>query len=245
MHPVALSRSRRLRLLVLLVASVLAFCASTASAVSFEVTELGGCVPDPISGSCLGQEVTVGLRIGSEPGENVAAIGASVYGYDESVADFVRGSAVRSIFHAFADPAVGALDGLPNLVGPSLTESEIGARGRRVLIIMASDFVGHRENPLDPGLNGVVGGGDAQIRVTFRILGVGQTVLTIDTRYNGDAVVYSDRSPNLGHSNTVQIVLRSDGLPYVVPEPGTGLLIGLGLAGLAAGSRSRGRRPSP
>lgn len=204
---------------------------SASATVRFQVTELSGCILSDLNTGCFGQEITVGIRVGSDPQEDVFGIGASVYGYDASVADFVSGSAVSSIFHDFANPTVGAFGGIPNVEAGALNEDAIGINGNRVSILNAIDFAPHSENPLDPGLDGVVGGGDGQFRVRFRIVGVGQTVLTIDTRYSGDAVVY--RGGRIGNSNTVQVVFPVEGLPYVVPEPGTAVLLGVGLVGLA------------
>ncbi|MFO0691832.1 MAG: hypothetical protein U0900_24265 [Myxococcota bacterium] len=202
-----------------------------AAAVSFRVTELGGCALAPGATDCVGELVTIGLRIASDPGEQIYGIAASVYGYDESVADFEDGGVVGSFFHAQATPGGGASGGLTNFVDPVLLESVLGGAGPHVAILDAFDLRPHSENVDDPGLDGLVGGGDAQIRVRFRIVGVGQTRISIGTHYFGDAVVYA--GGDTGDAETLQILLRSDGAPVVVPEPGEALLLALGLAGLA------------
>lgn len=211
-----------------------------AVAVTFQVTELGGCALATGEADCIGELVTIGLRIGSERDERVYGIGASIYGYDESIADFESGGVVGSIFHGLALPAIGAFDGLHNLVLPELEESELGDAGPRVAFLDAFDLRPHSANANDPGLDGVVGGGDAQLRVRFRILGSGQTILSIGTRYAGDAVVY--QAGTTGHAATLQILLRSNGAPVVVPEPGEALLLALGLAGLACVRDQRSSR---
>ncbi|MBK7951760.1 MAG: hypothetical protein IPK00_24095 [Deltaproteobacteria bacterium] len=217
-----------------------ALAPTPAAAVTFEVSELGGCTLATGETDCIGELVTIGLRIGSEPDEQVYGIGASIYGYDESVADFESGEVVGSIFHGLALPAIGAFDGLRNLVLPELVESELGGAGRRVAFLDAFDLRPHTANANDPGLDGIVGGGDAQLRIRFRILGLGQTILSIGTRYAGDAVVY--QTGTTGHAGTLQILLRSDGAPVVVPEPGEALLLALGLAGLACVRDQRASR---
>lgn len=210
------------------------------AAVTFRVTELAGCDLALGAGDCIGQVVTLGLRIGTEPGEEIYGIGASIYGYDEAVAEFLDGEVVGSIFHAQATPGGDATDGLMNFVAPALVESELGGAGPRVAFLDAFDLRPHSENENDPGLDGLVGGGDAQLRVRFRIVGSGRTIVSFGTGYAGDAVVYA--SGETGHSDTVQVLLRSDAAPVVVPEPGPGLLLALGLAGLACVRDQRPRR---
>lgn len=60
-------------------------------------------------------------------------LGASAWGYNESVVEFVTGQSVASINHGVAIPAVGAFNGLANVLADPLAESAIGANGNRVL----------------------------------------------------------------------------------------------------------------
>lgn len=174
-----------------------------------------------------GEEVTIGIRLSG--GTNVFGLGASAYGYNESVIDFVTGSSVASINHAFAIPAVGAFSGLGNVLTNPLAESSIGSNGNRVLIFNGVGLTATNTNALDPGLNGVIGGNDAQIRLTFRAGVAGATVINIGTGYNGDGEVGAGGA--LDQTALTQITVT------VIPEPGTALLMGLGLAGLAAAGR--------
>lgn len=241
-----IQKSSRFGLAALALASVLYSVATLAprpaAAVGFEVTELSGCDLASGGGDCIGQLVTIGLRIGADPGEEIYGIGASIFGYDEAVADFVDGQVVGSIFHAQATPGGDATGGLMNFVDPTLVESELGGSGPRVAFLDAFDLRPHSENENDPGLDGLVGGGDAQLRVRFRIVGSGRAIVSFGTGYAGDAVVYA--SGETGLANTVQVLLRSDGAPVVVPEPGPGVLLALGLAGLACVRDQRARRPA-
>jgi hypothetical protein len=174
-----------------------------------------------------GEEVTIGIRLSG--GTNVFGLGASAYGYNESVIDFVTGSSVPSINHAVAIPAVGAFSGLASVLVNPLAESSIGSNGNRVLIFNGVGLTATNTNALDPGLDGVVGGNGAQIRVTFRAVAPGSAVINIGTGYEGDGEVGAGGS--LDQTALTQISVT------VVPEPGTALLMGLGLAGLAAAGR--------
>lgn len=221
----------RLLLVGLALGPIALLAAPPAAAVSFRVTELSGCAPAPETTDCIGDLVTIGLRIASEPDEQIYGIGASIYGSDPAIAVFVSGEVVASIFHAQATPGAGATGGLPNFVAPTLVESDADGTGWRVAFLDGFDLRPHTENANDPGLDGLVGGGDAQVRIRFRILAAGQTILSIGTGYPGDAVVYA--AGEMGQASGLQILLRSDGAPVVVPEPGEALLLALGLAGLA------------
>jgi len=214
--------------------------------VTFVVTELSGCSATPSRWDCLGafpqigQPITIGMRVTSDPNENVYGIGASIYGYAEAGMSFVDGSAVTSLFHVIAIPGLGAYDGIPNLVGSApLRETSIGSNPRRVLLVNAVDLAPHSENPLDPGLDGVIGGGGDQIRVRLQAVGLGGGNISIGTEYNGDGVVYSQG--RVVRSTSAIISLTANGIALTqLPEPGTALLLGLGLAGLASLRRRSG-----
>jgi len=81
-------------------------------------------------------------------------------------------------------------------------------------------------NDADPGLDGVAG--SAQFRLSFQVVGFSTTTIRIGTGYNGDAEVLAGGETN--QSADVQISITS------VPEPGTALLVGLGLVALASRS---------
>ena len=86
-----------------------------------------------------------------------------------------------------------------------------------------------------PGLDGVIDGGDAQFRLVFRAAAPGVTTIEIGTNTAdpilGNAVI-GDGGVASNAANAVVTV-------SVIPEPGTALLMGLGLAGLATAGRRR------
>jgi PEP-CTERM motif len=226
----------KMRLFTSVIASAIFLAASAASALTtFNVTTdrvadgTGTIVLNP------GDTLTISIRLSG--GTNVFGMGASAFGYSESVIDFTSGQAVSSINHAVAIPVVGFFSGLGNALvaapvpgtvgtGP-LSESAIGANGNRVNFFSGVGLTGTNSNPLDPGLNGSAA--DAQFRIVFTAGGEGLSVINIGTGYAGDGEVGTGGS--LDQSANVQLRVS------VIPEPGTALLMGLGLAGLAAAGR--------
>lgn len=217
----------RLFISVLATAAMI-FAASAASAVTFSVIGTSTSLGSELSALLPGEEVTIDIRVGADA-DGVFGMGASVWGYDENVADFVSGDAVASIFNAVAIPGVGAFSGLSNLNAGALGESFIGANGNRVQIFNGAGLSPTFAQALDPGLDGNVGGGDAMFRVTFAAIAPGTTSLNIGTGYQGDVVVLAGGVTIQAQNGVVELT--------VVPEPGTALLMGLGLAGLAAAGR--------
>lgn len=111
--------------------------------------------------------------------------------------------------------------------------------GNDVPLVRAIATTGRSGNGArDPGLDGVVNGGDAQFRIVFRIGSAGgATTITIGTNANptlGNVVVLAGGATELAQNAFV--TRFGDGL-VLTPEPGTALLVGLGLTILAARSR--------
>ena len=210
--------------------TAMAFAASTASAVEFSLEH--GASVDLV----VGEHFDIHINVDNADGTAVQGLGASVYGYDEGVADFLAGSgrASRSFFVQFCgapDNCFGGIDQAANEFFDrlDLVESEIGTNGNRVQIINAAALSPTvAPGALDQGWDGTTGTPD--ITVTFQAIGVGTTVLQIGTGYQGDGVVLGDGSViPAGVETTLTI--------NVIPEPGTALLMGLGLVGLAVAGR--------
>jgi PEP-CTERM motif len=214
--------------------SVIALAAPDARAATrFDVVSTSTSFGSPLDALIVGETVTIGIR--TSEGTNVFGLAASVWNYDESVLDFSSGQAVPGINHAHCFPNYPApFDPcyppfLQNNRQGELVESSLPGEGNRVLIFEGVGLIGTHSNPLDPGLDGVAGGGDAQFRVTFVATGLGSTTLVIGYGYPGDAEI----NPEYDTFSRTPVPIT------VVPEPGTAILLGLGLAGLVAPRRSR------
>ncbi len=176
------------------------------SAVTVTITEVYVASGAPLEALGPGDEVTVGLRVSSD-GESMLGLGVAAYGYNEAIVDYVDGSGfgVSSIFHEVNLPGVGSFSGLTNSAPIPLVESSTGGEPSRIEF-----FSGASSTPLtptigDPGLDGVVGGGDAQFRITFQAVGLGAAEITFGTDYLGGGVVLPDSSVTQATSATLYI----------------------------------------
>lgn len=214
-----------MRLLTSVLASVaILFAAASASAsVSFSATATtsGG----DLNAIQVGDTITLDIRI-SSTGVPVFGLGAAVEGYG-SVADFQSGQAVAGYLYDFCFPGAGCFNGLDNLNGGALVENA----GGFVQIANSASLTGRAgTGAIDPGLDGTTSG--AQFRVSFVATAPGAATITVggsDDPALGNVVVLA--------GGVTEAVINSSIAINVVPEPGTALLMGLGLAGLAAAGR--------
>jgi hypothetical protein len=214
-----------------LAALLLVFSIDTASAVEFSVLNAGGnsVVLRP------GETVEIEIAVDNLSETAVNAIAASIFGYDESIADFIPGTG-RSADSFFVEICVG-----PNVcgggIGAALTptfpdrldlvESEILGRGKRVQFMHHFTSIGDFTNEtgaLDQGWDGTQESPDSI--VAFQAVGLGTTVIEIGTGYEGDTVVL----PGGGYQPAEQSATFTI---QVIPEPTIAVLMALGLAGLA------------
>ena len=180
---------------------------SVASAVTLDVIGISGANPASMS---VGKTITIDIRVLADS-DQVFALGASAYGYDESVLDYVEasGEAVASIFHAAALPSIGVFAGLENALPGSLVESAIGSSENRVWLFTGTALASTAAQPDDPGLDGVIGNGDAQIRFTFEATGPGTTQIVIGTGYEGDGVVLASGEQVQAMGEVIDVTVSS------------------------------------
>ncbi len=223
MHAVDIASSRPLRRIALtLITLALSILPATTQAVTLQVIGVSGADPGAMA---VGETITIDLRAVADA-DVVYGLGVSAYGYDEAVVDYVDGSGetVASLFHALAIPPATALAGLNNAIGNPLIESILGGNGPRVWLFTGTSLTATNAQPLDPGLDGVVGGGDAQFRVTFQAVAPGVTQIVMGTGYEGDAVVLSDGAQIQAVTATVAVTVLG---PTAVPSLQVILLYGL------------------
>lgn len=223
------------------------FAASVAEAVvSFDIigtsTSSGASIHDVVPGD----EVTIDVRMSNPTGATIYAVGAGIQGWDNNVAQLVSARMASGPF--FCTTAVctnGLFNGLPFpsdettgvfSAGPGDVQNFPGVGSYLPLVQAVTINPRAGDGSRDPGLDGVVGGGDAQFRIMFRILQPGLVTLNIGTNPNptlGNVVVISN-----GAGGILEVQANNASLIFPIPEPGTALLIGLGLVGLG-GTRRR------
>jgi hypothetical protein len=212
----------------LLLSLALVLWTASASAVTFSVLDTVTSNGSPLNALDVGETVTIRLRIIDSTG--VFGLGASAWDYDEAVIDYQTdsGQAVASINHATCIPAVGCFTGLTNSLTNPLTETEIGVSGNRVLFFNGVGLTATNTNVQDPGLDNVVGGGDAQVLLVFAAIAEGTTQIRLGTGYNGDGEVLAGGATNQDDNTTINIT---------VPEPASlaaGMMAMVSVAGMVA-----------
>jgi len=211
--------------------------ASPAASIVIDVSDINvsdGLVYEKLVSVPVGATVTIGVRISNPALTTWYGIGLSYYGYDPALLDFVSGDAAATILATCIPPSI-CFGGGTNLVGGPLVETNVfptvplAGEPRVRSVLFMSDY-----NPisgsglLDPGFDGVVGGSDAQIRVTFEGLAEGVTEVEIGT---GD-----DRGGILLEATGISSQATNARVRIVVPEPGMGWAL-LGAAALGFGRR--------
>ena len=235
--------------LALITAALVAPLSAGALGVSIESTSVTGA--GNVNALENGDVVTFGLLLENATQENVFALGVGVYGYDEgavgSATDnhlvFVSSTASASAFNTNGQlvPGFGVVNNSDGLDNSTVAGVESGApfpfnqELRAVLFngigVLAASGTGNDDAGVGGGLTGV--GSDIHIQVSFLVQGLNSTVgsptaVTLDFgtgRFGNEAIGTGGSSLAFNNASSTLTI---------VPEPGTALLMGLGLAGLAS-----------
>jgi len=233
---------KKMRLFYSILATIaMFFAASTAGALSFHVVGLSssGGSADLATRTVnatpadAGATVTVDILIQNINEDGVAVLGLSLNNWEGGVADFSGGNSSTSVLNAICSGG-SCFGGIPNATQPTLVFDVVNNENvvNAVAAAASADSAGNGNTDVsaidDTMLTGDAG--QAHARVTFSLTGLtGTSVIGIGKVASFDAV------SNAGGESIPTI--NTDLTINVVPEPGTVLLMGLGLAGLAAAGR--------
>ena len=180
---------------------------AASAALTVSSTESGGLTVNP------GDTVTINITISTTAPE-ATALGLRAANYDPSILVFDSYVAPSSVFNFSPAVPFGGIANTPSLLGEQGPLAGVRA-GTSVNLFQGVS------------LSAAAGAGPESFSVTFTAGAAGTT--TVDLGVFGD---YSDAY--LGGDNAVN---NASVQVTVVPEPGTALLMGLGLAGLATAGR--------
>jgi len=230
-----------MRLFTSVLACVAMLAATSASALTFNVIGASSASGRALNALLPGDVVTINIRMSNPSAVAIFGIGGGIQGWDQGVASFTSGAMnAGPYFCTTAACTSGLNNGLAfdtdvdgNFVAGGTAVQNVAGVGNYVPIVQAIATTGRLGNGTrDPGLDFVVNGGDAQFRVVFTISGIGSTTVNIGTNENpilGNVVVLA--------GGVTESAVNANVVLNVIPEPGTALLMGLGLAGLAAAGR--------
>lgn len=214
-----------MRLFSLVTVTTVFLAASAASALEFSVIGQDTFTVLP------GDSFTVDIALTNTSGDSVAGITGTISGL-AGVANVDSGVTASAHLAQFCSPTqcFGGVSTVDNaFFNPNdLSQGNYNPGDDEVVIVNAlalSPSVADGSG--DPGLIGAVNEpSDLDVRITLVAAGVGQSVLTVGGSFSDG-------------TNTLPITATASIGVTVIPEPGTALLMGLGLAGLATAGRRR------
>ncbi len=197
--------------------SLLAASTSFASATwTVTATASGG----DLNAMSIGDTLTLDVKLEMSAAAEMIAIAGSVNNYDTGVVSVNAGASTVASQLLFGTiiPSVGSFNGISNLES-GVSDTSVQGPGQEDTFLSVL------------GTSGAGGDGtaeSAQFQIVYDVIGAGSTTLRIGT-FADYADAFAGASDNVVNNTSVAIT--------VVPEPGTALLMGLGLAGLAAAGR--------
>jgi hypothetical protein len=224
-----------MRLLVsVLATAAIFFTASVAGAAATFTASASSASGNPLTARVVSDVVTIDITLRSD--ETTFGIGGAATGYDTSVASFTSGQSAGGVLVQICVPSAGCFGGINNTLVAPATPAALVENTSNVPGLPEVQFV----NGVSSGGSvytgatdeGVATGtaGDAQFQLVFTAAGPGTTTINLgaDAAY-GDEIIGAAGSVLAANNTSVTLT--------VIPEPGTALLMGLGLVGLARAGR--------
>ena len=184
----------------------------------------------PLTAVTPGAQIIIDITVRTD--DFASGVAGSVNNYDNSVVALDAGASTiaSTIFNAFCFPAAGCFNGLSNQIGGAITfqENAVGPGVEAEFLAALGLSPAQGNGSIDEGLGGVSGA--PQFQIVFDAIGAPGSSTTLNI---GTFAEYLD-----GYTGTVDSNATNTSVTVtIVPEPGTALLMGLGLAGLAGAGR--------